>query len=108
MIVPIMEFPLLLALDRGAGGTAKTQEISVAQAVAQRQRRTCRGQLNQPLSVKEHPARGVAVASAQQAVAQRVGEGKLQFGGISCPTSSGEIGYQRGQRRLYSAGKRRV
>ena len=42
----------------------------------------------------------MAVASAQQAVEERVGEGEHRRGGISCPTSTGEIGYQRGERRL--------
>ena len=42
----------------------------------------------------------MAVATAQQAAAERVGEREHQSGGISCFTSKGEIGYHRGQRRL--------
>ena len=42
----------------------------------------------------------MAVASVEQAGAKRVGEVEHQFGGISCPTSTGEISYQRGERRL--------
>ena len=53
-------------------------------------------------------SRGVTLAPAEQDGAQRNIAGDVRSEGIFCPASTGELGYQRGERPLYSGGKRRV
>ena len=64
--------------------------------------------INPASGLQRRRCRGVTLAPAEQDGAEWTIAGGVRRGGLFCPTSKGEIRYQRGQRRLYSAGKRRV